>query len=85
MSSYQGGHVEYFKHMLDLVRERGGDNIKVFGGGGGADTRRPRSRRCTNTASRAPNSPDDGREMGLQGMINDLMEKSDYPTGKKVE
>ena len=56
ISSYQGGHVEFFKYMLDLLRERGGGDIKVFGGGGGVIVP-PRSRSCTTTASRASSRP----------------------------
>ena len=56
ISSYQGGHVEFFKYMLDLLRERGGAHIKVFGGGGGVIVPR-RSRSCTTTASRASSRP----------------------------
>ena len=72
ISSYQGGHVEYFKYMIDLLRERGGAHIKVFGGGGGVIVP-ARSRNCTATASRASISPEDGQRMGLQGMIGEML------------
>ena len=71
ITSYQGGHVEYLKYMHDLLEERGA-GIKIFAGGGG--TILPtRSRNCTPTASTRIYSPDDGRAMGLQGMINDVL------------
>ncbi|MBL6757061.1 MAG: methylmalonyl-CoA mutase family protein [Planctomycetes bacterium] len=73
LTSYQGGHVEYFKYMVDLLAERGAD-IKVFGGGGG--TILPGEIEELHAAGVARiYSPDDGRAMGLQGMINDLLER----------
>lgn len=76
VSSYQGGHVEYFKYMLDLLRERGAD-IKVFGGGGG--TILPTELEALHAYGVCRlYSPDDGRAMGLQGMINDLLSRCDY-------
>ncbi len=75
LTSYQGGHVEYFKYMVDLLAERGAD-IKVFGGGGG--TILPEEIELLQSVGVARiYSPDDGRSMGLQGMINDLLEKCD--------
>jgi len=59
VSSYQGGHIEFFKYMLDLLRSRGGEHIKVFGGGGGVIVR-PRSRSCRTTAWRASTRPRTG-------------------------
>jgi methylmalonyl-CoA mutase len=56
ISSYQGGHVEYFKYMIDLLRDAGAGHIKVFGGGGGVSSR-PRSASCTTTASRGSSRP----------------------------
>ncbi|TGK33738.1 methylmalonyl-CoA mutase [Leptospira gomenensis] len=77
ITSYQGGHVEYFKYMIDLLREKGAAHIKVFGGGGGtilpSEIRELESYGVTRIYS-----PDDGRELGLQGMINDLIRKSDF-------
>ena len=80
MTSYQGGHNEYFKYMYDLLQEKGAGHIRIFGGGGGVilpdeidDLMRYGIKRIY--------SPDDGREMGLQGMINDLVGASDYSTG----
>jgi len=77
LTSYQGGHNEYFKYIFDLLKEAGAGHIKIFGGGGGVilpeeieDLHRYGITRIY--------SPDDGRTMGLQGMINDLLEKCDY-------
>ena len=73
LTSYQGGHVEYFKYMVELLAERGAD-IKVFGGGGG--TILPEEVEELHAAGVARiYSPDDGRALGLQGMINDLLER----------
>ena len=77
ITSYQGGHVEFFKYMVDLLREQGGENIKVFGGGGGvivpAEIREIQAYGVTRLYS-----PQDGATMGLQGMIDDLIRSSDY-------
>jgi methylmalonyl-CoA mutase len=76
VSSYQGGHIEYFKYMLDLLRERGGENIKVFGGGGGVIV--PAEIRELHEYGVARiYSPEDGAKMGLQGMINDMIMRCD--------
>jgi methylmalonyl-CoA mutase len=80
ITSYQGGHIEFFKYMKDLLEERGCSHIKIFGGGGGVIL--PEEiEELHNYGIDRIYSPDDGREMGLQGMINDLMKKSDFPTG----
>jgi methylmalonyl-CoA mutase len=84
MTSYQGGHIEYFKYMYDLLKERGAEHIKVFGGGGGVILP-DEIEELHNYGITRIYSPDDGREMGLQGMINDLVEKSDFPTGNKLD
>ncbi|MFA4864363.1 MAG: methylmalonyl-CoA mutase family protein, partial [Bacteroidales bacterium] len=84
ITSYQGGHMEFFKYMLDMLRERGCGHIKIFGGGGGVILPDEMEELHQYGITRIY-SPDDGREMGLQGMINDLMEKSDYPTGNQIE
>lgn len=80
ITSYQGGHVEFFKYMIDLLRERKADHILVFGGGGGTILPDEIDELQTYGVTRLY-SPDDGRTMGLQGMINDLLEKCDHPTG----
>ncbi len=76
VSSYQGGHVEYFKYMIDLLRSRGGGNIKVFGGGGGvivpAEIRELHDYGVTRIFS-----PEDGQRMGLAGMIRWMVETCD--------
>jgi methylmalonyl-CoA mutase len=80
MTSYQGGHVEYFKYMYDLLHEKGAGHIKIFGGGGG--TILPEEiRELHEYGITRIYAPDDGRSMGLQGMINDLVQQSDYPVG----
>ncbi len=76
-SSYQGGHNEYFKYMYDLLQERGASNIKIFGGGGGVILPSEIKDLMDYGITRLY-SPDDGRAMGLQGMINDNVKKSDY-------
>ncbi len=77
ITSYQGGHVEYFKYMLDLLRERGAGHIKIFGGGGGTILPAEIEELHRHGVSRIY-SPDDGRAMGLQGMINDLLQQCDF-------
>ena len=76
VSSYQGGHVEYFKYLLDSLRERGGENIKVFGGGGGVIVA-DEIRELQNYGVARIYSPEDGQRMGLQGMINDMLARCD--------
>ncbi|WP_309480280.1 fused isobutyryl-CoA mutase/GTPase IcmF [Brevibacillus agri] len=84
ISSYQGGHVEYFKYVIDLLRERGAGHIRVFGGGGGVIV--PREiRELEEYGVCKIYSPDDGRRLGLQGMINDMIRNSDFPTVKQLE
>ena len=77
MTSYQGGHNEYFKYMYDLLHEKGAGHIKIFGGGGGVILPSEISELHEYGITRIY-SPDDGRSLGLQGMINDLVERSDY-------
>jgi len=84
ITSYQGGHMEFFKYMHDMLAERGCGHIKIFGGGGGVILPEEIELLHTYGITRIY-SPDDGMHMGLQGMINDLMEKSDFPTGKEVK
>ncbi|MGE4346529.1 MAG: methylmalonyl-CoA mutase family protein [Flavobacteriaceae bacterium] len=83
MTSYQGGHNEYFKYMYDLLKEKGAEHIKIFGGGGGVIL--PEEiKELEDYGITKIYAPDDGRAMGLQGMINDLVEKSDFPVGDKL-
>lgn len=82
ITSYQGGHVEYFKYMYDLLKERGAD-IKIFGGGGGTILPEEIEELHQHGITRIY-SPDDGRAMGLQGMINDLVQRSDFPVGQNL-
>ena len=83
MTSYQGGHNEYFKYMYDLLHEKGAGHIKIFGGGGGVILPSEISELHEYGITRIY-SPDDGRSLGLQGMINDLVERSDYPIGDQL-
>ena len=77
MTSYQGGHNEYFKYMFDLLQEKGAGHIKIFGGGGGVILPEEIKDLMDYGITRIY-SPDDGRQLGLQGMINDLVQKSDF-------
>src|SRR5690606_10235656 len=80
LTSYQGGHNEYFKYMYDLLKERGAEHIKIFGGGGGVILPSEIKELMDYGIARIY-SPDDGRALGLQGMINDLVEQSDFAVG----
>ncbi|MBU3698149.1 fused isobutyryl-CoA mutase/GTPase IcmF [Dechloromonas sp.] len=77
ITSYQGGHVEFFKYMVDLLKANGGENIKIFGGGGGvivpAEIKELHAYGVTRIYA-----PEDGVHMGLQGMINEVVQKSDF-------
>lgn len=78
ISSYQGGHVEYFKYMVDMLRERGGENIRVFGGGGGVIV--PEEiRDLHDYGVTRIYSPHDGQKLGLEGMIADMIERARHP------
>ena len=81
MSSYQGGHVEYFKYMYDLLKEKGAEHIRIFAGGGGVILPREIQELHEYGIARIF-SPDEGREYGLQGMINVLMAECDFSTIK---
>ncbi len=83
LTSYQGGHTEYLKYMYDLLQERNSGHIKIFAGGGGVILPDEISELHDYGVTRIY-SPDDGRELGLQGMINDLLQQSDFPVGKQV-
>jgi methylmalonyl-CoA mutase len=76
ISSYQGGHVEYFKYMVDLLRERGGAHIQVFGGGGGVIVPSEIAELQAYGVARIY-SPEDGQRMGLQGMIGEMVMRCD--------
>ncbi len=76
LTSYQGGHIEFLKYMYDLLKEKGAGHIKIFGGGGGTILPSEIAELHAYGISRIY-SPDDGRTMGLQGMINDLLQQCD--------
>jgi methylmalonyl-CoA mutase len=83
ITSYQGGHVEFFKYMHDLLTQRGAGHIRIFGGGGG--TILPEEiKELHGYGITRIYAPDDGRAMGLQGMINDLVQKCDFPIGDQL-
>ena len=77
VSSYQGGHVEFFRYMIDLLRERGGAHVKVFGGGGGVIVPAEAAVLHAYGVTRIY-TPEDGARMGLQGMINDVLIACDF-------
>ncbi|MDX2173648.1 MAG: methylmalonyl-CoA mutase family protein [Bacteroidota bacterium] len=83
ITSYQGGHNEYFKYMYDLLKERGCGHIKIFGGGGGTILPSEIDDLHNYGIARIYH-PDDGRSLGLQGMINDVLKQSDYATGANL-
>src|SRR5262249_53816503 len=76
ISSYQGGHVEYFKYTVDLLEQRGGEHIQVLGGGGGG-IGRSESRELRDYGVGRICSPEDGQRMGLQGMIGEMLMRCD--------
>lgn len=81
VSSYQGGHVEYFKYMVDMLKEKGGEKIRVFGGGGGVIV--PEEiKELHNYGVTRIYSPADGQDMGLLGMISDMIERCDFDPGE---
>lgn len=83
LTSYQGGHMEYFKYIYDLLRQKNSPQIKIFGGGGGVILPEEIKELMEYGIDRIY-SPDDGRAMGMQGMIDDLVQKSDFSTGEEV-
>src|SRR6202795_4939655 len=81
ISSYQGGHIEYFKYKIDLLRQRGGEHIQVFGGGGGVIVAAEIKQLQDYGVARIY-TPEDGQKMGLQGMINNMLARCDFnPVG----
>ena len=84
ITSYQGGHMEFFKYMLDLLRDRKCPHIKIFGGGGGVILPHEIEELHSYGITRIY-SPDDGRIMSLQGMINDVLKQSDFPLDGLLE
>ncbi|MBY0371297.1 cobalamin-dependent protein, partial [bacterium] len=83
MTSYQGGHMEYFKYQYDLLQKKGFGHIRLFGGGGGVILPQEIEELHRYGIARIY-APDDGRAMGLQGMINDLLQKCDFATIQKA-
>jgi isobutyryl-CoA mutase len=82
VSSYQGGHIEYFRYLVDLLKERGAPHIKIFGGGGGVIV--PEEiRELEDYGVTKIYSPEDGAKMGLQGMINHMVQILDFSTVKE--
>ena len=84
MTSYQGGHIEYFKYMFDLLTEKGASHIKIFAGGGGVFLPTEIEELQLYGITKIY-SPDDGRKMGLQGMINDMLRKTDFVTINEIK
>ncbi len=83
ITSYQGGHMEFFKYMYDMLKEKGCGHIRIFGGGGGVILPEEIKELHKYGITRIY-SPDDGMHLGLQGMINDLLKKSDFPSGNNI-
>jgi methylmalonyl-CoA mutase len=84
VTSYQGGHMEFFRYIRDLLIEADRPEIRVFGGGGGTILPAEGAELMASGITRIY-SPDDGRELGLQGMVNDMLAQADYPTGELDE
>ena len=82
VSSYQGGHIEFFKYMVDLLNEKGAPHIKVFGGGGGVIVPDEIAELQAYGVTKIY-SPEDGSKLGLQGMINHMVKAIDFSTIKK--
>ncbi len=81
VTSYQGGHLEFYKYLRDLLVERAAPNIKIFGGGGGTILPEEGAELAAYGITRIY-SPDDGRKLGMQGMVYDMLERSDFPSGE---
>lgn len=84
ISSYQGGHVEFFKYVVDQLQERGAGHIKIFGGGGGVIIPEEIKEIETYGVTKIF-SPEDGRQMGLQGMINYQLQQCDFSLERDPE
>jgi isobutyryl-CoA mutase len=82
VSSYQGGHIEFFKYMVDLLKQRGASDVKIFGGGGGVIVA-PEIRELEAYGVERIYSPDDGQHMGLEGMIGDIIRRADFDVAGK--
>ena len=80
VTSYQGGHMEFFRYLRDLLVERDAEHIRLFGGGGGTILPDEGAELMEYGVTRIY-SPDDGRSLGLQGMVEDMLAKADFPTG----
>ena len=85
MTSYQWGHSEYLKYMYDLLQEKGAFSYSEFLPAEVGPSFQKKLKNFMPTVSRGIYHPDDGRAMGLQGMINDLVKQADYPTGKDAD
>ena len=83
ITSYQGGHLEFLKYMYDLLQEADSEQIKIFAGGGGVILP-VEIKELEDYGICKIYSPDDGRNMGLQGMINHMLALCDFPTGKNI-
>src|SRR3954464_4874674 len=77
VSSYQGGHIEFFKYMVDLLKERGGAHIQVFGGGGGVIVA-DEIKELQDYGIARLYSPEDGQRMGLRAVLNDMLARCDF-------
>ena len=81
VTSYQGGHMEFYRYLRDLLVERDAGHIRIFGGGGGTILPNEGEELAASGITRVY-SPDDGREMGMQGMVSDMLARSDFATGE---
>jgi methylmalonyl-CoA mutase len=81
VTSYQGGHMEFYRYLRDLLVERGSEHVRLFGGGGGTILPNEGEELAEYGITRIY-SPDDGRELGMQGMVSDMLARSDFTTGE---
>jgi len=84
ITSYQGGHIEFLKYMVDMLKQANSEQIRIFAGGGGVILP-DEIKELQQYGIERIYSPDDGREMGLQGMINDMLSRCDFPTGTGIQ